>query len=332
MVGKIIFSKVLEMPLVNYIRFIEKTTKQYLEFDKKKLFYAKIMIRDGTLFFEVPDKRLVNIYSTENYTKNKIICSLIWINTRNKFSLHILRNLLHYQSKYWFSGKEIDLKPLTYKQFLSLYPLQYLDQSRLSRLIPNLSVMTPQNQVINLKSLFISKKKYHSYLIKEIVDDNENPLKDKDIQYILTQKGINLSLRTICNCRKSLNIPNYREKDSYYYEKDITFNDYIMLSKKNLNKIPNDAGVYELSISSKIDYLNRRSNVIYIGSSKNLRKRIVNYFGNKLKNNCLKNFINSYDTFLRFCLTRDHILVEKTLLKNFRSIYGMLPKANSVGG
>lgn len=87
-----------------------------------------------------------------------------------------------------------------------------------------------------------------------------------------------------------------------------------------------------MSISSKIDYPNSRSNIIYIGSSKNLRKRIANYSGNKLKNKHLYKFINSNDAFMRFCLTDNHILAEKKLLRNFKNIYSELPKANSLGG
>lgn len=87
-----------------------------------------------------------------------------------------------------------------------------------------------------------------------------------------------------------------------------------------------------MSISSKIDYLNYKSNVIYIGSSKNLRKRVANYSGNKIKNVRLNNFTNNHDVFTRFYLTENHILVEKNLLKGFKNIYGELPKANSLGG
>lgn len=289
------------------------------------------MIRDGNLWFEVSDKRLASIYSTHRLSENKAICSLKWINTRNEFSLHILESLLQYQRKYFFSDKDIDLKPLTFKQFLSLYPMQYLEQTRLSRLISNLSVMNPQNQVINLKNLFISMKKHHAYLIKEIVHDDENALKDRDIQYLLAQKGVHLPLRTICNCRKLFNIPNYKEK-GVYYEKDITFSNYIHLSKKYFNKIPTETGVYELSISSRIDYPSHRSNVIYIGCSKNLRKRIANYSGNKLKNARLHEFINNYDVFVRFYFTESYLQVEKSLLKSSRAFYGELPKGNSLGG
>ena len=131
-----------------------------------KLLYARITINNKTLCFKVLDKRLLHIYPVENITDNKTVCSLKWINTRNKFSLHLIKSILNFQRKYWFSGNEPDLKSLSFKQFLSLYPLQYLDQSRLSRLISNLSVINPQNQVVNLKNLFLSKKNVTRMLLK----------------------------------------------------------------------------------------------------------------------------------------------------------------------
>lgn len=270
-------------------------------------------------------------YSTENYTTDKTICSLKWINTRNKFSSHILKSLLHYQNKYWFSGQEKDLKPLTLKQFVSLYPLQYLDESRLSRLVSNLKVLNPLKQLVCLRSLFVSRKKYHSHLVKEIVENNETALKDKAIQRLLIQQGLHLSLRTICNCRKLFNIPNYKGETPYYYGAGIIFSDYMMLSRKYFNKIPDEAGVYELSISSKIDYPNQKSNIIYIGYSKNLRKRIADYSGDRLKNSRLNNFINNYDVFMRFCLAENYSSVEKKLFINFKKVYGNLPDANKIG-
>lgn len=337
-ISKIIFSKLLELPLIRYLKYIENTTRGITKysivhaFAKKKLFYAKIIIEKSTLCFTISDSRLVNAYPTENYAENKIICSLKWINTRNRFSLHILESLLDYQSEYWFSGKEINLKPLTLKKYLSLYPHKYLDESRLARLVPNLPVINPQNQFVNLKNLFISKKKYNSHLIKEIVESNENALTDKEIQCLLGQRGLDISVRTICNYRKLLNIPSYRERSIYCcYENDIAFSDYMMLSKIK-NKITEEAGVYELSISSKISYLNYHCNVIYVGSSKNLRKRLANYLGGKLKNRLLKKFINSQNVFVRFCLTGNHLQIEKKLLLYFKKTYGELPKANTLGG
>lgn len=146
------------------------------------------------------------------------------------------------------------------------------------------------------------------------------------------QKGVHLSVRTICNCRKLLNIPHYRERVTHYYERNIPFSGRVRLSREILNKIPHEPGVYELSIPIKLDYPHYKSNVIYIGSSQNLRKRIANYSGNSLKNHCLKIFINNYDVSVRFYLTENYVLVEKMLLKSFENTYGRLPKANSLGG
>ncbi len=129
-----------------------------------------------------------------------------------------------------------------------------------------------------------------------------------------------------------LNIPNFKERVAHYYERDITFSGQAMLSKDNLKKIPHEAGVYELSIPSKIDYPNYRSNVIYIGSSQNLRNRIADYSRNGLKNDRLKDFINNYNVFVCFYLTENYIFVEKKLLRSFKNTYGQLPKANSLGG
>ncbi len=160
------------MPLKKYLAYIEKNNKWINKafsnpcLWKKNYFYAKVMTQDGALCFEVSDKLLETIYSIDNFTDNKTVCSLKWINTRNRFSLHVLKSLLDYQRKYWFSGKKVEIKPLTLRQFLSLYPLQYLEQSRLSRLLQNLSVRNPQDQIVNLRSLFISKKNSIHILLK----------------------------------------------------------------------------------------------------------------------------------------------------------------------
>ncbi len=175
-------------------------------------------------------------------------------------------------------------------------------------------------------------KKKNSYLIKEIINNSPeySKLKDKDIQNILTDKGINLSIRTICNCRKLLNIPNYKER-IINYEKDINFSEHIIITKKYLKRIPDESGIYELSITENIDYKNYKSKVIYIGSSKNLRKRISYYYSKKVTNKYLIKFLGKYYIFVRYYLTDNYKYVEKELLRNFKKDYGQLPKSNLIG-
>lgn len=342
------------MPLEQYLKYIEGKTlteqpkcahaclrksealfrhRQVYTDRKKKLTYARIIQNNGKLTFTIPDSRLGNnIPIVNKETHNNGIVALKWINTRNTFSKHVLRCLLHYQSEYWYTGKDADLKPFTLKQFLLLYPLEHLDQSRLSRLLPTLIVETPQGKIISLRELLPTKKRCYAYCIEELINKSEAPLKDNDIQSILVQQEIRLSLRTICNCRKLLNIPNYKQRLGQYYGKDIRFSEYIKLTKGQYNRIPSECGVYELSSTEKINYLNYSSNILYIGSSKNIRKRLMCYTGTNGKNKFLKHFTNGTDIFIRYYFTKDYLHLEKHLLRCFKKTYGELPKTNKLGG
>jgi hypothetical protein len=338
-VGTIIFSKILEMPLGKYLAFIGKATNNHEAappqqvFIRKKLVYAKLTVSEGgAIIPEILDERLWKRYPLDINHGRRVMFAFQWINTRNEFSDHILQALITYQRDYWLSGKEVDLKPLTLKEFLHRFPHEHLDPSRLSRLVGNLLVRTPHNVVISLRNLFISTKRSHAYQVKQAVDENEDALSDPDIQHRLKLKGLHLSVRTICNCRKLLNIPNYKERASHYYGRDIAFSDPIAISEKKFNRIPAEPGVYELSIDARISYNGYRSDVVYIGTSKNLRKRIASYSGKSLKNGRLCQLDVDRQLFVRFCVSEEYQALEKSLLKIFKNNYGELPKANSIGG
>ena len=155
--GNIIFSKILQMPLGKYLAFIEKSVPQSgTNACEKKIIYANLMLRDGAIILEILDEQLQMRYSANGSHDRKVTYALRWINTRNEFSHHVLQSLMTYQRDYFFSGKEVDLKPLTFKEFLSRFPCQYLDQSRLSRLVGNLLVRTPQDEIISLRNVYVS--------------------------------------------------------------------------------------------------------------------------------------------------------------------------------
>ena len=357
-VGKIIFSKILQMPLGKYLAFIEKSIlleergclfipprKAGQMPTRKELVYANLTLRNGTIIPEILDERLQLRYSKYGCHDRKVMFALRWINTRNEFSHHILQSLMAYQRDYFFSGKEVDLKPLTFREFLSRFPCQYLDQTRLSRLVGNLLVRTSQNEIISLRNLYVSRKRWYAYHVKQVVDKSASPaspseagraggdnaLTDPGIQAQLRNKGIFLTVRTICNCRRLLNIPHHKERVSQYYGRDVALSDYKVISEKKFYKIPVEPGIYELSLDSKIEYPRHTSNVIYVGSSGNLRKRIATYSGRKLKNGRLSLYVGRGELFVRYVVSSDYRTLEKALLKSFKSNYGSLPKANTIG-
>lgn len=294
-----------------------------------------MILRDGIIIPEILDERLRMRYSVNGFYNRKMMYALRWINTRNEFSSHVLQSLIAYQGDYFFSGKEVDLKPLTFKEFLSRFPCLYLDQSRLSRLVGNLLVRTPHDEIISLRNLYVSRKRYYAYHVKQVVDESAlsggNTLTDLEIQSELKNRGICLTVRSICNYRRLLNIPHHKERASHYYGRDVALSDHKVVSEKNFNKIPAEPGVYELSLDSKIDYPMHMSNVVYIGSSGNLRKRIATYSGRKLKNTRLSLLAVKGELLVRYVVSSEYRTLEKVLLKSFKSNYGTLPKANTIG-
>jgi len=331
-IAKITLAKILEMPLQQYMRFIERKTngvhysRESNHCDKSLSFYAAVIPHNGRFELQIADERLVRPLRSDRSVVLKLI------NTRNELSRHVVAGLLDYQREFWNSGKESDLKPLTLKQFVSLFPHPRLDASRLSRLVSHLSLETREGTIVRLRKLFISKRRFCANLIKEILDQSAVRLTDQDIRTILREKhGISLSTRSICNCRMLLNIPNFRKRTGCYYPKDVSFSNYIALSPKQARRIPAEPGVYELSLPSKIVYPKGTSNVIYIGTSNMLRRRIASYCNGRSKNGRLAEFFTRDKVYVRYVVCRDHLEFEKKLLRSFKKHFGKLPKGNLIG-
>lgn len=334
-IGIIIFAKVLEKPMDKYLSYINKT--QYPEVNPTKdnnySIYAILNQKENSgIGYQVTTQQFKKKYSRLPTDNRQTRLAKRWINKRNRFTKHILESLIKYQKEYFISGRDFDLKPLTMDQFLQLYPCKQLDISRLSRLSRVVPVETPYEKIIYLHDLFISKKTYYAHRIKRIIVENEKELTDIDIQKHLREKGVSLSVRTICNYRMHLKIPNYKERALDFYGKNIDFSNPISITRKNFNRLPSLSGVYELRLSSPIKYEINKSEVIYLGASSNLRKRLSCYSGSSMKNKRLKKFCQEDELFARYLTCTNYFNLEKELLTNFKNNYGELPKANLIGG
>lgn len=334
-IAKITLARILEMPLEKYIRFMEKKTNGWHpqggdnHRDLRLPVYGRVVVEDGRLEFQSADERLVRQYPDDGRVVPKLI------NTRNELSLHVVRGLLEVQRAFWESGRESDIKPLTMKQFSALFPHRRLDPSRLSRLVSTLSLQTHNKEIVNLRKLFASRRTHFAYLIKEIVAESDAVLTDVEIQSILRKEyRVALSARTICNCRKALGIPNFRERSAAYYPEHISFGNYTALFSRQMRTIPAEAGIYELSASAQVSYPHGASQVIYIGASKNLQRRIASYGSGEIKNRRISDFAHcgTLRVSVRFHLTNRHLEVEKELLTAFKRHYGELPRGNARGG
>ena len=73
--------------------------------------------------------------------------------------------------------------------------------------------------------------------------------------------------------------------------------------------------MYELSLPWKLEHPKGRSEVIYLGCTRDLRKRIASYSVNGLKNHRLTEFLRQGQVLVRFCRAQRCRALEKTSLQ-----------------
>jgi len=336
-IGKIIFSRVLSMPMAKYREYIASVCgapaapRRDDGGQTGETVFARVKISSRNPATEIADNCFMETFPVPA-DDPRTICSLHWINTRNRFSRHILQNLLQYQKRYWLTERETDLKPLSLKRFLTDYPLRYLDVSRLSRLLAVLRVETPKGGNIGLRSLFVSNLRFYSFVVKEIINQSTNSLNDRRIQERLRQKGIAVSVRTVCYARGLLHIPNYAERNKSGYEGTAQFSGYFPLNRENIARIPEIPGIYEISAAASVNYQKGKSMTAYLGATKCLRRRLMHYTNGQIKNTALLPIIKESGVNVRYFPTDNYRNCEKRLLLNFKACFGELPMANVLGG
>jgi len=337
-IGNIIFSKVLSMPMIKYREYIASVcgtpadTRRYDGNQRREMVFARVKISGRNPAAEIADNCFAKIFPVPAATDLKTICSLRWINTRNRFSRHILQRLLRHQKRYWLTERETDVRPLSLSRFLAKNPLRYLDVSRLSRLLAVLRVETPKGGNMSLRSLLVSNRRYCSFVVREMINQSTESLNDRRIQERLRQKGIAVTVRTVCYARGLLHIPSYAERNRSRYEGKAQFSDYFPLNRENISRIPEIPGVYEISAAASVNYRNGKSITAYLGATKCLRRRLTHYTNGQIKNTALLPIIRESGVNIRYFPTDNYRDCEKRLLLNFKACFGELPMANVLGG
>ncbi|PIZ19618.1 MAG: hypothetical protein COY50_09050, partial [Deltaproteobacteria bacterium CG_4_10_14_0_8_um_filter_43_12] len=135
------------------------------------------------------------------------------INRRKSVIYQILENIIEIQRDYLASGDVGGLKPFTQK---SLSRKIRIDPSLISRAIVRRTVETPKAGEIPLKRFFPRERDIRKRLIEKILEREKGSKSwsDEKIRRILYKKYyLSLSRRTVCDCRKELNIPSsYQRK------------------------------------------------------------------------------------------------------------------------
>ena len=152
----------------------------------------------------------------EDYIKSRIKDGKTLMKTileRNEIYTKVLKTIVDIQSDFIIKGDRY-LKPLKLSDIASIVGTH---ESTISRITSNKYVSTPRG-TINMKSFFSNKIDSEdgssSIAVKDILDeivneeDKKNPYADEELKDMLSEKGINISRRTIAKYRKMLKIPS----------------------------------------------------------------------------------------------------------------------------
>jgi RNA polymerase sigma-54 factor len=282
------------------------------------------------------------------------------INTRNRLTHMILMGIAEHQGDYLASEDALQLRPLSQVALAEwirgeaqgdggfLPPgskMELVDNSMISRLRRNVSVLSPQGQDIPLRDFLPSTHDVHKRLIEAILDEEKEQIRRGDIERAYTDEeikerlkerfGVSISRRTVSACRQSMRVPSSYTRNSHctYPPRLAHFSFHYSLNVASVRaNAPEAPGVYEISLAEvEVDYPLCSSGVVYIGRARNLRKRLRDHLRPGSKNGDLKDLLRDHQAVFRYIVKHRGIRAEeKMLCQCFILAYGALPRCNHI--
>ncbi len=296
-----------------YIKFVEKLiicdTFQYL-INKKKI---------GIFYLNKSDISKINLidfnliqFKFEKNSLPKNLVSLVNINIKNRQTYELIKTIEYLQKDFIYSNNILDLKYFSYKDILDIHYKMYkkvLISSHISNIVKNIT---------DLKELVPARHFVLYNQIKYIVSKYEN-LTDKQISNLL-QNEFNTSVKskTIFNVRKKYNIPNKKNRKLTIYSK-YKFSKQYKLNLDNIKDLKNIKAVYEL-----LDF----NTTIYIGSTKDLKRRLYQYISNKGHTKAIREYIKRKKIYFRYLPNYNYKNLEKDILNTYYNHFGKYPILN----
>ena len=290
---------------------------------KGKMFFLKYRSSEFAGEFQIDKDKLLNLIKSSYFPKFRrdeieaIGKKLRLVSTRNIITHMIIHGIIEHQTNFFESCNMLRLAPLSQVEISNWiksrgYP--WVDNTMVSRIINNRSVVVlPNEKKMMIKDFFPSSRDIFKLHIKEILEEEEMKLKsnllkrpytDEEIRIKLREMyGLDILRRTVSYCRNQMGIaPFYIRAYTTHYPPDwVRFSPYFPMTLESVKEnVPEMSGVYELSVvSDTIKYPYLASGVFYIGSSKNIRKRLKTYFGRWSNNEALNTFIREKKCFLQ---------------------------------
>lgn len=288
------------------------------------------------------------IYSIRRTPHLKLFYKLRRISSRNELTHKIIEGLIEHQKEFLSTGNPVDLVPFSQVQlanWLNGNESSKIHISWISRLVNKLSAIVPSGEEKILRSFFPTQRDINKRLIKQLLDkENEDiesgrlkrPLTDNKIRAKLEKEyGLSLSRCTVGHCRKDMGIPPAKRRLSGYKYPPLSAN-FSMLYPLTIESVQSNApscpGIYEFRLNSKeIEYPEGKTNIVYIGRTMNINKRLREHLGRKSKNHHIKGFLKKEKCLFRYIqFLKNWKEEEGKLYDLFVTTYGASPYCNRV--
>lgn len=325
-----------------YIRFVNNLIKNsdfqesdvkidYLDKFSKSRFYNEIFSinQDGEIEF-FHKQNLIKF----DYCDKCQINSLLNINIKNQKVYEVIKVLEILQKEFLFSNSLKDIKHIEHSDILNKHKElfnTFLSKPVISLILNNTKYRDRNNNILNL-SYLTPKKHFINYIrIKRIL--SIYPLATDELikKELKEQYGVNISTVQVFKIRKKYFIPNKSQRDlkNSYERFEFYFNRTKLLVNENIGEYKNREAIYELISIPEVHYNYKQGNTVYIGSTKNLYKRLNEYVNGKGHTPKMKEYLKSNLLLFRFIPTKNYKSLEALLLNEFIESYGELPLLNT---
>ena len=313
---------------------------------------GRVTRMQGTPRFRYTDEGLARIYRIggagvhgEDGTVNerRLAGRLRLINTRNTLTYELISLLLEEQAGYLVSGDPVDAVPLSRNRAARALRARgvAVDGSRLSRLCRGAGVRIPDGATLSLADLCPGSRTVNRHRLARLLETEcaalvegrlQAPYTDTELAGLLWREyGAGVTGRSVAYMRQDLGVANARRRIAHleYTAATQGFSGLAPLTRDGVRMdAPARSGIYELRAAPPAPY---ESSIIYIGSAKNLRKRLTDHVRGNNGNGLLRQLTRSGAARFRFSLVGEGWReAERAIYWAFCATFGAPPACNRV--
>jgi len=175
-----------------------------VEVVESKRFYLNVSPSYAQLYTEMSNRQALLSDDERRHIQQYVSRAKLFIsniNQRRQTLSKITKHIVHLQRDFLDCGVR-HLRPLTRARVAAELGMH---ESTVSRATAAKYVMLPSGEVIPFSNFFVANLGVKD-LIKDLIDNEENPLTDQELANILSERGIPVARRTVAKYREQLGI------------------------------------------------------------------------------------------------------------------------------